>query len=229
MESVAQNWAAVQERIARAAGAAGRDPAAIHVVAVTKTRTAAEVDAALAAGVALVGENRVQEAQAKRPRVSGAARWHLIGHLQRNKAARALELFDVIQSLDDPRLADALERRAAETGRTVEVLLQVNTAGAASQSGVSPEATPALAEHVAGLGHLQLRGLMTIAAFTDEVADVRRCFRDLRRLAAQVEARRLEGVEMRYLSMGMSGDFEIAIAEGSNMVRIGTAIFGARG
>jgi len=229
MDAIAQNWARVRERVARAAAATGRDAAQIDIVAVTKTRPAAVVEAALAAGVGDVGENRVQEADTKRPQVHGAARWHLIGHLQRNKAGRAIELFDLIQSVDSQRLADALERRAAEAEHPVEVLVQVNTAGAAQQGGVAPDETVALVRHVAGLEFLQVRGLMTIAAFSDDTDEVRACFRRLRKLRDRVASEGLDGVEMRWLSMGMSGDYELAIEEGSNMVRVGTAIFGPRG
>ena len=229
MDAIAQNWARVRERVARAAAATGRDAAQIDIVAVTKTRPAAVVEAALAAGVGDVGENRVQEADTKRPQVHGAARWHLIGHLQRNKAGRAIELFDLIQSVDSQRLADALERRAAEAEHPVEVLVQVNTAGAAQQGGVAPDETVALLRHVAGLEFLQVRGLMTIAAFSDDTDEVRACFRRLRKLRDRVASEGLDGVEMRWLSMGMSGDYELAIEEGSNMVRVGTAIFGPRG
>lgn len=228
MDAIAHNWAQVQERVARAAAAAGRGAAEIEVIAVTKTRPAAAVEAALDAGVRGVGENRVQEAQGKKPLVSGQARWHLIGHLQRNKAGQAIELFDVIQSVDSPRLADALERRAAGAARRLEVLIQVNTAGAAQQGGVEPAAALSLARHVADQEHLRLRGLMTIAAFSDDTDEARRCFRQLRELGARIEAQHLDDVEMRWLSMGMSGDYELAIEEGSNMIRVGTAIFGPR-
>jgi pyridoxal phosphate enzyme (YggS family) len=228
MDAIAQNWAEVQERVARAAAAAGRDATEIEVVAVTKTRPAEAVEAALAAGVREVGENRVQEADGKKPQVSGPARWHLIGHLQRNKAGRAVELFDLIQSIDSTRLADAVGRRAAAVGRPVEVLLQVNTAGAAQQGGVEPAAALSLARHVAGLEHLRLRGLMTIAALTDDTGAVRRCFRQLRELRGAIDSAHLDGVDMRWLSMCMSSDYELAIEEGANMLRIGSAIFGPR-
>ena len=242
MDAIARNWSQVQKRVARAAASAGRDAADIAVIAVSKTRPADVVERALAAGVTDLGENRVQEAGAKKPQVSGQgtpgqglagqARWHLIGHLQRNKAGPAVELFDVVQSVDSPRLADSLERalgrRAGEADRRLEVLVQVNTAGATQQGGVEPAAVLDLARHVAGLEHLQLRGLMTIAAFSDDTEEVRSCFRQLRDLRDRIAAEHLEGVEMRWLSMGMSGDFELAIEEGATMVRIGSAIFGPR-
>ena len=226
MDQIAQNRRRLEERIAEAAGRAGRDPREVVVVAVSKTRSAAEIDAAIGAGFAHVGENKVQEAEAKKPDVEAPATWHFVGHLQSNKAGKVVDLFDVVQSVDRARLANALDGRAARAGRTLDILLQVNTSGAAQQHGVDPDGVSALAE-AAALPHLRVRGLMTIAEFSDDEAAVRRCFSRLRKLGEQLTDR--EGVNMRYLSMGMSGDFEWAIAEGANMVRLGTAIFGERG
>ena len=228
MDRIAHNWRRLEERIARAAECAGRDPGEVEVVAVAKTRSAAEVEAAIRAGVRHIGENKVQEADAKKGQVDMAAEWHFVGHLQTNKAGKAMALFDLIQSVDDSRIAAALDRRAAEAGRPQEILVQVNTSGAAQQHGASPEELMPLAEEISSLSHLRLRGLMTIAEFSDDAAQVRSCFRRLRELGERLAAARLEGVDMRYLSMGMSGDFELAIAEGANMVRLGTAIFGPR-
>ena len=227
MNPIARNWEEVGRRVAEAAGRAGRAPEQVQVVVVTKGRSAPEVAAALEAGVTDVGENRVQEAGPKRQAVEASARWHLVGSLQRNKAGRAVELFDVVQSVDTVRLAEAISRRALVAGRTIEVLLQVNTAGAGQQGGVGPASLPDLAEAVAGLEGLRVRGLMTIAAHTEDEARVRACFRRLRdlgrRLAESTPA------EMTTLSMGMSGDYEMAIEEGSTMIRVGTAVFGRRG
>lgn len=223
---IARNWQELTERVARAAERAGRRADEIGIVAVTKTRPATDVDAALAAGATDVGENRVQEADGKKAEVCGTARWHLIGQLQRNKAGRAVELFDVIHSIDSTRLADAVDRRAADAGRAPQVLLQVNTSGAEQQGGAEPEDLPGLVEHVVGCDHLQLRGLMTIGAHTDDVGAVRACFQRLRGLAEQ-ERRRGHPVEA--LSMGMSGDFEIAIEEGATLIRVGSVLFGERG
>jgi PLP dependent protein len=228
MEAFAQRWEAVQQRIAHAAGRAGRSPTDIHVVAVTKTRTREEVQAALAAGMSCLGENRVQEAEAKKPEIRGAAEWHLIGHLQGNKAGKAAALFDVVQSVDSARLAQALSRRAGELDRRLDILLQVNTSGATEQSGAPPEQLEALAGQVAELPHLRLQGLMTIGLFSQDEAVVRSCFVRLRHLREQLLACSGHGLDLRYLSMGMSGDFEWAIAEGANMLRLGTVLFGPR-
>ena len=229
MEAIARNWAAVCERVARAAARADRDVSQIDIVAVSKHRSANQIDAALQAGVRHLGENRIQEAETKRPEVAGEAVWHLVGHLQRNKVGKAIELFDLVQSVDSPRLADALERRAAEASRIVNVLVQVNSAGAGQQSGAAPETTLDLVRHIADLPHVQARGLMTIGAFTEEADQIRACFRLVSGLARQVVDAGIAAEQMQYLSMGMSGDFELAIEEGANLLRIGTAIFGPRG
>lgn len=227
MDAIRANWQALQERITRAALAAGRAPEEIEVVAVTKTRTPQEVEAALRCGLHLVGENRVQEAAAKKDQVPLEARWHLIGHLQTNKAAKAVELFDLVESVDNLRLATELDLRAGQAGRTLEIMLQVNTSGAPQQSGAAPEQLAELAAQLVALPHLRLRGLMTIGALSPEEQVVRSCFRQLRELRDQL-ASQFPQADWGWLSMGMSGDFELAIAEGSNLLRLGTALFGAR-
>ena len=225
MERIARNWHELEERVAGAAEHAGRSISEVTIVAVTKTRSAEEMSAAIAAGVTDVGENRVQEAAAKRASVKAAARWHLIGQLQRNKVGRAIDIFDVVHSVDSIRLADALDRRVAETGGSIEALLQVNTSGGSQQAGADPESLPALLDHVAGLDHLQVGGLMTIAAHSQDSGIVRACFRQLHDLAQQ---HRHRGSALGVLSMGMSSDYEIAIEEGATMIRVGTVIFGER-
>lgn len=228
MDHIRKNWASLRERIAQAATSAGRDPDAIEVVAISKTRSVDEVEAAYECGLRSVGENRIQEAAAKRPQVGAPLAWHLVGHLQTNKAGRAVELFDMVQSVDSARLAQALDRRAEQAGKVLEVLLQVNTSGSESQSGVAPEVLLDLVATLAPLAHLRIRGLMTIGAYSDDEAIVRSCFSALRELSEKVAAGGFEGVSMDYLSMGMSGDFELAVAEGGNLLRLGTAIFGPR-
>lgn len=226
MNPIARNWEEVRRRVAEAAERSGRGPDEVQVVVVTKGRRAGEVAAALEAGVTDIGENRVQEAGPKKEAVEAPARWHLVGGLQRNKAGRAVEIFDVVQSVDSLRLAEALSRRAAAAGRTLEVLLQVNTAGAEHQGGVDPGSLPALAETTAALEGLRLRGLMTIAAHSAEEERVRACFRRLRDLGRRLAGSMPAG--MITLSMGMSGDYEMAIEEGATMIRVGTAVFGPR-
>ena len=228
MDHIRKNWELLCARIERAAGRSGRVASAIEVVAVSKTRNAREIEAAYACGLRLVGENRIQEAAAKRPQVAAPLAWHFVGHLQTNKAGPAIELFDLVHSVDSARLARALSRRAAPTGRPIEVLLQVNTAGSQHQAGVTPDQLVDLVAALAPLPHLRIRGLMTIAAHSENEAAVRGCFRALRELGEKVAQCKFAGVSMDYLSMGMSGDFELAIAEGANLLRLGTAIFGPR-
>jgi len=181
----------------------------------------------VALGLADLGENRVQEAESHQRTVArGAARWHFIGHLQRNKAGKALELFDVVHGVDGAELAVALDRRAGEAGRRLAVLIEVNVSGEASKFGIAPEGAAALAEVVAPLANLQLRGLMTVGAPVARPEDARPGFARLRELRDET-ARRL-GQPLPELSMGMSGDYEIAVEEGATLVRVGTALFGAR-
>ncbi|MFT5087041.1 MAG: pyridoxal phosphate enzyme (YggS family) [Candidatus Latescibacterota bacterium] len=227
MEHIRENWLLLAERIARAAERVGRAADAIEVVAVSKTRSAEEVEAACRCGLRVLGENRVQEAEGKKPAVGEEAVWHLIGHLQSNKAGKAVELFDMVQSVDRLSLASALARRAAVMGRRLDILVQVNTAGSQSQYGVRPEAAVDLVGQIAELPSLQVRGLMTIGAHAEDEVVVRASFARLRLLHESIAEAGL-GVPMDYLSMGMSGDFECAIAEGANLLRLGTAIFGAR-
>ena len=227
MDTIASNWATTQQRILDAAHHCGgeRD---IEVVAVTKTRSPREIDAAIACGAGAVGENRVQEADAKKPQVQGEVPWHFIGHLQSNKAARAVALFDLVQSVDSAPLARALSRSAGNAGNVLEILVQVNTSAAAGQSGVDADGLMPMLEEVATLGGLRIRGLMTIGAHSADERQVRTGFATLRTMSELVGAAGFPNVDMRYLSMGMSGDFEWAIAEGANMLRLGTAIFGPR-
>jgi hypothetical protein len=223
---------AVRQRIAAACERVGRQPTEVTLVAVTKTVPPEAIQSAFAAGVRCFGENRVQEAVAK---ISPAwfrefeapPQWHLVGHLQTNKVKKALELFHVIQSVDSRRLAETIQRHAA-LQKTVEVFIEVNTSGEASKFGAEPAQALPLARHIAGLPNLQLTGLMTIGALTENQEIIRNCFRRLRELRAEISAENLSGVHLRHLSMGMTDDFELAIEEGSTMVRVGRAIFGPR-
>ena len=220
MLDIPANLARVRERIARAAERAGRRPADVLLIGVSKTVDVARIRAAVAAGVTALGENRVQEAKAKIAELGRAATWHLIGHLQTNKVKDALELFDVIHSLDRLELARELERRAAARGQVVEALLQVNVAAEPSKGGVGPDAVSEALDVVGKLAHVRVRGLMTIPPEVERAEDARPWFRRLRELA--------ERHSLSELSMGMSGDFEVAVEEGATMVRVGTAIFGPR-
>ncbi len=228
MDDIRENWEKVQERIRQSAARAGRDPREISVVAVTKTRTAAEVEAALRCGIPTIGENRVQEAEAKKVRVGVPAQWHLVGHLQTNKAKKAMALFDLVQSVDSLRLAMALELQAGKACRVLDILIQVNTSGEESKAGVAPQHLQALSRKVSTMPHLRIRGLMTIGVLSADSRVIRSCFALLRDLRNRLAVARIERVEMKYLSMGMSGDFELAIAEGANMLRLGSVLFGSR-
>jgi hypothetical protein len=225
----------IRGRIAECARRAGRTPEEITLIAVSKTHPAEMVTRALAAGVADFGENRVQEAEEKIEAVGADAggalrpRWHLIGHLQKNKTRRAVKLFDVIHTVDSAELIERLERMCGEEGRAeLPVLLQVDLAGEESKTGAPPDALPELIAQAATCRHLRLAGLMTLPPFYEETERVRPFFRRLRELRDEWRGRGAFGETGGELSMGMSHDFEVAIEEGATMVRVGTAIFGAR-
>lgn len=227
--SVAERYHRVLERVAEAALRAGRRPEEITVVAVSKGIDDARIREAVAAGVHILGENRVQEAQKKQECLSDLpVSWHLVGHLQTNKVKYAVKSFDLIHSLDSSRLAREIQRRAAEQGREVRVLVQVNVSGEPSKFGVSEAGLRPLLEEVATLPLVRVQGLMTIAPLVDDMEEARPCFRRLYELAARVREWCIPGVEMRELSMGMTQDFPVAIEEGATMIRVGTAIFGPR-
>ncbi len=221
-----ENVQRVRADISDAAARAGRPPDDVSLVAVTKTRSAEEVDAVIRAGVTLVGENRVQEAEAKHPDVTESAEWHMIGHLQSNKAGAALALFDAIQSVDSVKLAERIDRLAARVNRRVRVLIEVNTSGESSKHGVAPDDALGAIERIIERGSLDVRGLMTIGTFTDDETRVRGCFSTLRHL--RDGAAEATGTKLPELSMGMTNDYRWAVEEGSTLVRVGTAIFGSR-
>ncbi len=226
--TIADNLARLEDQIAAACTRAGRNRQDVTLVAVTKTRTPTEIDEAIRAGVTDIGENRVQEALAKKPQVSGPACWHLVGTLQTNKAGKALELFDVIHSVDSLRLAQELARRAAATGRRPRILVEVNTSAEPTKHGAAPESLLELLEQLLPLPQLRIEGLMTIGPgwATENPEASRPCFRQLAELAEN--ARQRLGIPLPHLSMGMSSDFAVGIEEGATIIRIGTAIFGPR-
>lgn len=232
--SVNAGWADLRGRldgirtaVARAAVRAGRDPVGVALIAAVKQVPVERVRAVLELGVTDLGENRVQEAEDRIAALGRAsARWHMIGHLQRNKTGRAVELFDRIQSVDRLELAETIARRASALGRVVAVQLEVNVSGEVTKFGVAPDQLVALARAVARLPGVRLDGLMTIGAPVAEPEAARPGFARLRGLRDQ--AQQALGVPLPELSMGMSGDFEVAVEEGATMVRIGTALFGAR-
>lgn len=206
----------------------GRDPSQITIVAVTKTRTVGEIEQVIEAGIEHLGENRLQEAVSKIPAVKGKPVWHMVGHLQSNKAGKAADLFDWIDSVDSEKIIDVLSSRAQESGKTIRILIQVNISGEYSKSGVEPSAVRRLVSYALNKKGIDVRGLMTIGSFgvSQEVTKVE--FARIKELFDSLCEGRDIVPSMDVLSMGMSGDYRIAIEEGSTMVRIGTAIFGAR-
>ena len=219
----------VEERIERACAQAGRRREEITLIAVSKTVEAARVNAALAAGIRFLGENRVQELLQKKPLLNlDGAQMHLIGHLQTNKVKQIVGQVSLIQSVDSLHLAQTIERVSAERGLSTDVLLEVNIGGEASKSGVSPDEIETLAAAVAGLPHVKIRGLMCVPPPSETSAEKRAYFSEMYKEFLDIKSKKLDNVDMSILSMGMSSDFEEAILEGSTMVRVGTAIFGRR-
>jgi len=223
---LAANWADIRRRVDEACRAAGRDPADVAILPVSKTFGPAVVRAAVALGLHRFGENKVQEIRDKSvPLADCGIDWVMIGHLQTNKAKDVARLASEVQSLDRPELAEALHRRLQIEGRSLDVLVQVKTSREESKYGLPPAELPAFLDRLRQYDTLRVRGLMTLAIHTDDPAEVRACFRELRELRDAAIAR---GHDIPRLSMGMSGDFPLAIAEGATEVRIGTAIFGRR-
>jgi pyridoxal phosphate enzyme (YggS family) len=226
---IEDNIARVRERIAVACQRSGRRGEDVKLVAVSKTVTPDRIRQAYEVGLRDFGENRVQEAGAKRPALSDlTVTWHLIGHLQTNKAKPARELFHWAHSVDSLRLATKLDQAAVCIGERLQVLLEVNLGGESTKSGAREDEVLQLAEQAGQLQTLELRGLMTIPPFNEDPEQTRPFFRRLRELELKIESAHLPGVAMRDLSMGMSHDFEVAIEEGATIVRVGTAIFGER-
>jgi PLP dependent protein len=230
--SIAANIAAVRERIEQAALRAGRSPSDIALMGVTKRHPPELIREAYAAGLRLFGENRVQELAGKEPLVGdlAGAEWHMIGHLQTNKAAKAVELFAAVDSLDSVKLAEKLDAAARNMNKKLPVLMEINVGGEAAKSGVAPDSRDLedLLHSAARFEALEFRGLMAVPPFTDDPESARPFFRKLRELRDAIAARKVLDVGMDVLSMGMSHDFEVAIEEGSTCVRVGTAIFGER-
>jgi len=225
---IAENVERVRERIGAAAGRAGRRPEEIRLVAVSKGVEIGRIAAAVEAGIREIGENYVQEAAPKIEALGSKVTWHLVGHLQTNKARAAVSLFDIIQTVDSAHLAQALSRRCEQAGKVMPVLIEVNTTSEASKFGIEPGQLRGLLEQVALLPNIRVEGLMTVGRLGAGADEARTCFGLLASLADQARSWAIEGAEMRWLSMGMSDDFEAAIEEGANIVRIGRAVFGSR-
>lgn len=225
-EALRERLERVRERITAAAQRAGRDPAEVGLIAVTKTHPAEAVQALFDLGQMAVGENRVQEFVAKYEALGGRGEWHLIGHLQRNKAAQVAGRAALIHSVDSVRLIEELEKRAAQRGTVQRLLLEINTGGEAQKTGAEPDEAPRLVEALGRAPHLRGEGLMTMAPLVRDPEEARPAFARLRVLMEGLGPG--ENFTPRHLSMGMSGDFEAAIAEGATLVRVGTAIMGER-
>lgn len=234
METLADRLAVIEARIEAACRRAGRARESVTLIGVSKTFPVEAVREALAAGIRVLGENRVQEAAEKIAQLGHSEpgcrpEWHLIGHLQSNKARWAVELFDRIHSIDSVKLAEKVDAACQETGKRMPVFIEINLGGEASKAGVPEDEAPALCHRVSELEHLELCGLMTVPPFLDDPEDVRPFFRRLSRLRDHLLALGVVGPAFRDLSMGMSHDFETAIEEGATFVRVGTALFGSRG
>jgi len=230
VDDLRHNLAAVRACIDAACRKAGRDPAQVRLLPVSKTKPEATLRLAYEAGCRMLGENKVQEAHRKWEAMQDLAdlRWSVIGHLQTNKAKLVARFAAEFQALDSLRVAEALDRRLQVEGRSLDVFVQVNTSGEASKYGLAPEDVPGFIDTLPAFSALRVRGLMTLALFSSEAQRVRQCFIGLRDLRDRLRQDAPAGVELDQLSMGMSGDFEIAIEEGATVVRVGQAIFGAR-
>ena len=215
----------IRDRMERAMERAGRDASSVKLVAVTKTRSVKEMAIALGAGATDIGENKVQEAEAKKPELQVSARWHLVGHLQKNKAKNAVELFDLIHTVDGAAIGERIDRLAAERDKVQPVLVQVDLAGEETKHGLAEEELFPTLERLGERSNLRIDGLMVLPPYFDDPDEVRPYFQRLRELSDDGRERGLTGCE---LSMGMSDDFEVAIEEGATLIRVGTALFGPR-
>jgi len=226
--NLAENISKVKQRIRNACQRAGIDENAIILVAVSKTVPPEMIKDAVANGILHIGENRVQEAEQKFRQLGRIATWHLVGHLQTNKVKKALQIFDLIQSLDSYHLAQEINRQALQLNRTVECLVEVNTSGETTKFGVSPSDCLDLIARISPLPAIRIKGLMTIGPIAEDPEFVRPSFRLLRELKEKIQQHKFPNVSMDYLSMGMTNDFEVAIEEGANMIRVGRAIYEQR-
>ena len=225
---VTENLNQVRENIKAACEAAGRDPKEVTLIAVSKTKPVHMLQEAYDAGARVFGENKVQEITDKYPQLPKDIQWHMIGHLQRNKVKYLIGKVVLIHSVDSLRLAEQIEHEAAKADIVMPVLIEVNVAEEESKFGTTSEAAMQLVEAVSKLPHIKIRGLMTIAPFTDNPEDNRIYFRKLKQLSVDIKSKNIDNVDMDELSMGMTGDYEVAIEEGATMVRVGTSIFGKR-
>lgn len=226
--SVCENYLAVEEKVKEACRRAGRNRDEVTLIAVSKTKPMSMIEELLPLGVVDFGENKVQELTAKEEALPSGIHWHMIGHLQRNKVKYIVDKACLIHSVDSLRLAETVSQEAEKKEVTANILIEVNVAGEDSKFGVSPDETAALAEAISKLPNIAVKGLMTIAPFVENAEENREVFRNLRKLSVDIEEKKFNNVTMAVLSMGMTGDYEVAIEEGATMVRVGTGIFGER-
>ena len=229
METIKKKLKKINEKIKKAALKANRSPEDIKLVAVTKTATVEQIKEAISAGVKTIGENKVQEAKGKYQVLSADIadiEWHLVGHLQTNKVKYAIEIFDLIHSVDSIKLAEEIDKRSLQFGIMTNILVEVNVSGEETKYGIKPEEVEPFLKEISEFSRIKVRGLMTIAPIAEDKEEVRPYFRKLRELSEKIENKNVKNVKMDYLSMGMTDDFEVAIEEGANMVRIGRGIFG---
>jgi hypothetical protein len=227
MSTAGENYLKVKERVAEAAIRSGRKPEDVMLIAVSKTKSVEEIMPAVEAGAVILGENKVQEVMAKYELIKNV-QWHLIGHLQTNKVKYIIDKVSMIHSVDSLKLANEISKRAVQAGVTMDVLVEVNIGAEESKSGVAPEEAESLCLDIAKLEGIRVKGLMTVAPFVENPQDTRVYFRKMNKLFVDIKDKKYDNIDMTYLSMGMTNDFEVAIEEGSNIVRVGTAIFGAR-
>jgi pyridoxal phosphate enzyme (YggS family) len=228
MIDVAANYVSILARINDTAAKCGRKADDVKLLGASKSQSIDAIRAAIAGGLALIGENYVQEAKDKKDRIAEFVEWHMIGHLQRNKAKAAIELFDIIESLDNLALARELDKEASKRGKKVRVFIEVNLGNEESKSGIAKNQVVSLVEEVASLSNMRVEGLMTVPPFRKNLEELRPFFRELRELRERLNELRLPNVDLRELSMGMTHDYTVAIEEGATIVRIGTALFGPR-
>lgn len=230
--SIKDNVKIVHQRVAKACERVGRNPADIQIIPVTKTVEPKRISEALQCGFSVVAENRVQEAEEKIEQMddkAGELEWHFVGHLQSNKVNNVVRFASMVQSIDRIKIVKKLDKRLKKIDKTMDVLIQVNVSGEESKYGIDPSQAAEFIQQASNYKRLSIKGLMTIGLFSDDWAKVRQGFRELRELRDKITALQIDNVQMQYLSMGMTNDFEIAIEEGANMIRIGRAIFGERG
>lgn len=228
MADVAANYRKIVGQIRHAAFSTGRDPHDIKILAAAKAQDITLIEAAIRAGVLLIGENYVQEASLKRNSLPGNIEWHMIGHLQRNKAKAAVEIFDVIESLDNAELARELDKEGRKRNARVRALIEINIGGEETKSGIAKTEVAALLRTIGQLDHLSIEGLMTVPPFRENCEEARPYFRELRQVRDELRSLELPNVDLKELSMGMTHDYQIAVEEGATIVRIGTALFGPR-